>query len=212
VADLESFSSHVDRMIALIPRDGSTVDLQELFFRLTLDSATEFLFGESVNSLTAIPGSTNDFAEAFNYAQACLMQRAVLGPALFLYNNPKFDKACSVVHDYADRLVVKALSERDMKRDDTRYVFLHELVKQTADPKELRDQLLNILLAGRDTTAGLLSNMFFELARRPEIWAKLKVEVKALDGHTPTFETIRDLTYLKYCINEGEHHCDLKCD
>ena len=30
-------------------------------------------------------------------------------------------------------------------------------MKQTRDPQVLRDQALNILLAGRDTTAGLLS-------------------------------------------------------
>ena len=40
------------------------------------------------------------------------------------------------------------------------YVFLYELAKQTRDPKVLRDQLLNILVAGRDTTAGLLSFVF----------------------------------------------------
>jgi cytochrome P450 len=38
VSDLEVFESHVSKMIARIPKDGSTVDLQRLFFMLTLDS------------------------------------------------------------------------------------------------------------------------------------------------------------------------------
>jgi len=38
VGDLKTFESHISKMIARIPRDGSTVDLQELFFMLTLDS------------------------------------------------------------------------------------------------------------------------------------------------------------------------------
>jgi len=50
-----------------------------------------------------------------------------------------------------------------------RYYFLHEMVKQTTDKKKIREETTNLLLAGRDTTAGLLSNMLFELARRPEI-------------------------------------------
>jgi cytochrome P450 len=38
IGDLDIFASHVSKMIARIPQDGSIVDLQELFFMLTLDS------------------------------------------------------------------------------------------------------------------------------------------------------------------------------
>ena len=37
------------------------------------------------------------------------------------------------------------------------FVFLDALIAETKDPKVIRDQLVNILLAGRDTTACLLS-------------------------------------------------------
>ena len=67
VGDLDTFETHVQHLINAIPRDGSTVDLQPLFFRLTVDSATEFLFGESTNCLA--PGletkSLDSFAEAY---------------------------------------------------------------------------------------------------------------------------------------------------
>jgi cytochrome P450 len=51
VGDIATFEVHVKKLLARIPRDGSTVDLQDLFFELTLDSATEFLFGHSTNVL-----------------------------------------------------------------------------------------------------------------------------------------------------------------
>jgi hypothetical protein len=38
-------------MISLIPQNGETIDLMELLYRLTLDASTDYLFGESVNSL-----------------------------------------------------------------------------------------------------------------------------------------------------------------
>lgn len=38
-------------MISLLPKDGKTVDLLEWWYRFTLDASTEYLFGESVNSL-----------------------------------------------------------------------------------------------------------------------------------------------------------------
>jgi cytochrome P450 len=71
---------------------------------------------------------------------------------------------------------------------NTQYIFLNELAKETDNREELRDQILNVLLAGRDTTASLLSNMFFELARHPEIYAKLREEVSGLGGKEPTYE------------------------
>ena len=66
VADLDTFETHVGHLIDAIPRDGSTIDLQEMFFSLTMDSATEFLFGQSTNVLA--PGleakSASEFVKA----------------------------------------------------------------------------------------------------------------------------------------------------
>jgi hypothetical protein len=55
-------------MIESLPANGS-VDLQPLSFSLTMDSATAFLFGKSVDSLK--PGQAEDaarFTEAFQFA------------------------------------------------------------------------------------------------------------------------------------------------
>lgn len=38
-------------MISLLPKNGATVDALDWWFRFTLDSSTEFLFGQSVDSL-----------------------------------------------------------------------------------------------------------------------------------------------------------------
>jgi cytochrome P450 len=67
VADLDTFETHIQHFIGAIPRDGSTIDLQPLFFSLTMDSATEFLFGRSTDCLA--PGletrSASEFVKAF---------------------------------------------------------------------------------------------------------------------------------------------------
>lgn len=79
VGDLSTFENHVLHLIDAIPRDGSTIDIQDLFFRLTMDSATEFLFGESTNCLA--PGITTvsnaKFAEAFNRSQENIAHKSV---------------------------------------------------------------------------------------------------------------------------------------
>lgn len=61
---------------------------------------------------------------------------------------------------------------------------------------------MNVLLAGRDTTACLLSNLFFVLARSPVIWQKLRAEVAVLEGRPPTYNELRALKYVRYCVNE----------
>lgn len=85
---------------------------------------------------------------------------------------------------------------------DNRYVFLHQLVKETGDKLQIRSELLNILLAGRDTTASLLSNVWWQIARRPDVCAKLRAEVDQLDGIPPTFAQLKDMKYLRWVLNE----------
>ena len=208
VGDLNTFESHVGHLIQAIPRDNSTIDLQELFFRLTIDSATEFLFGESTNCLApgTAPESNAQFATAFNRSQAEIAQVSRgLGFSGFLPRR-EFRKDVKYVHDFVDSYVARRLESRksqDTKAaTDERYIFLHELVKETQDPLQIRSELLNVLLAGRDTTASLLSNTWFVLAKRPDIWAKLRAEVDVFGGELPTYEQIKGMKYLKAVLNE----------
>lgn len=230
VADLESLERHLGLFLSLIPRSGDvTVDLKTLFFRLTIDTASEFLFGTSVDSLRALKESgglgavedgaedkTSDsvFAEAMNDAQVDILQRNRLRWFYHLTSHPRARAAVQFIHAYVDRFVDEAVRRRealDLEKGTPssttggeKYVFLRELAKVTKDRRVLRDELLNILLAGRDTTASLLSNFFFVLAKRPDVWTKLKAEVAGLEGRPPTYETLKGLKYVKYCLNECE--------
>ncbi|CAG8976451.1 hypothetical protein HYALB_00008040 [Hymenoscyphus albidus] len=184
----------------------------------TTDSATEFLFGQSVGSFDAPQGSDQErFGKAFDLAQSRLGMRIRMGKLAWLYRDTNFDKACKEVHRIVDRIVLEALQntpsnnpEKPFDEEGERYVFLTELIKSTRDPQVLRDQLLNILLAGRDTTASLLSNTFHALVRHPHVFRKLKAEINTLNGKKPDYETLRDLKYLKYVLNESNARYALK--
>jgi cytochrome P450 len=60
--------------------------------------------------------------------------------------------------------------EAKLEKSDT---FIHALARFTRDRKVIRDQLVAVLLAGRDTTASTLSWVFLELGRNPQVVAKL---------------------------------------
>ncbi|KAI3403001.2 hypothetical protein KGF56_004254 [Candida oxycetoniae] len=212
---LQVLAKHIRKFQEL----GKTFDIQELFFRFTVDTSTEFLFGESVHSLydDAINMKTDpevaDFAQAFNETQKDLAVRAYLQVMYWIYNPPSFKRNTKIVHKFAKRFVNKALNltpEELNEHCKHHYTFLYELAKQTRDPQVLQDQLLNIMVAGRDTTAGLLSFCIFELARHQDVWQKLKEEIYAnfgsgddADIEKITFETLKSCTYLKWVINEA---------
>ena len=60
-----------------------------------------------------------------------------------------------------------------------------------------------MLIAGRDTTAGLLAITFVVLARRPDIWSKLGKSVEDLHGQTLTFDQLKEMRYLQFALKEG---------
>ncbi|CCU82588.1 cytochrome P450 [Blumeria hordei DH14] len=238
ISDLDMEECHVQNMMRALElcmaKDGSgnieDIDLQILFFRLTLDSATEFLFGKSVetqvhllghNTNGPIPGLDNSvrakFAFAFDGAQKTLAIRARLVNGYWLFSPPGFKDSCKVCHDFIDEYVhlalnkAKRLQANDVEKDGDakeKYLFLDALVAQTQDPLELRTQLLNILLAGRDTTASFLGWLFMLLAKDPVRYQKLRDIILAEFGtyENPidiTFARMKSCQYLQQCNNEA---------
>ncbi|GFN17139.1 hypothetical protein AtubIFM55763_002968 [Aspergillus tubingensis] len=208
VTDLRLLEELIQDLFASLPRDGSTVDLQELFFRYTIDSATEFLFGQSVGALKE-GHSEAGFAEAFHYAQMAIPMRGMLGPLGVIFCDRKAEECNRICRDFVQRFVDEAVYTAATRKEDEspetkrRYIFSHELASRTSDKQRILDELMNVLLAGRDTTASLLGNMFFVLAKNPAIWAKLRAEVETLQNRPPTYEELRGLKYVQCCVNES---------
>lgn len=208
VGDVVTFEKHVAHLISKLPKDGRTINLADYFFRLTMDSATEFLFGESTNSLSQT--SDEGFSGAFNRSQEFIAMRARFGIWANLFKEAKgAKKDQKFVHDFVDYYVNIGCSKRDQmlaekqtEYKSDRYIFIDELVSQTNDRTRIRSELLNILLAGRDTTASLLTNVFWVLSKRPDLWEKLQTEIATLDNAHPTFEQLKDLKFLRALLNE----------
>jgi cytochrome P450 len=212
VADLASFERLTQDLFSVLPRDGKTiVDLQPLFFCYTIDSATEFLFGQSAATLKT-GQSQHAFALAFHRAQKAIIVRGTLGPLNWFYRDRVADESNRICRDFARqfvedafRTVASGIEKREKAgTEPQKYVFAHELASRTTDKDRVLDELMNLLIAGRDTTASLLSNLFFVLAKNPTIWQKLRKEVATLDGCPPTYEQLRGLEYVQCCLNECE--------
>ena len=91
ISDFEIINRHADQVVVKMKGRFSqdiAVDVQDVLFRFTLDTATEFLFGRDVKSLSAelpYPSThkahtrpthpSDEFAIAFSRAQECTLPR-----------------------------------------------------------------------------------------------------------------------------------------
>ncbi|KAE8388911.1 cytochrome P450 [Aspergillus alliaceus] len=210
-----SSKKHVQHLIPLLsggtsPTGSRIVDVGPLFFRYTLDAATDYLLGQGTDSLQ---NPTILLSEAFGYVQHRLTGLSSLFN--FILSQKKFRRNLKTMDDfiqpYIDRALSLSTAELDQKisKKDT---FLDSLARFTRDSQVLRDQLVAILLAGRDTTAGTLSFCIFELSRNPAMVAKLRCEIKSHlglgpQGRKPTYNDLKDMKYLNAILNETTRLC-----
>ena len=95
ISDFEIFNRHADKVVVKMKKRlslGVAVDVQDVLFRFTLDTATEFLFGRDVESLSAelpYPSThkghsrrthpSDEFALAFDRVQENAFPRSLYG-------------------------------------------------------------------------------------------------------------------------------------
>lgn len=223
VGHVKALEPHFMALVKHIEKHGGQeFDIQPLFEALTLDASTEFLLGESVhflrdeligyNSADYAMDGKPEFNRAIKQVAEYISLRVSFFRFYFLLNSAAFRQSVRDVHKFAMNFVQKALAmspEELENKTKNSYTILYELVKVSRDPVVVRDQMLNVMLAGRSTTASLLTSIFFELSRHPEVWQKLRAEVIEHFGKgTPedlekiTFESLKRCTYLKWVINE----------
>ncbi|KAJ4303653.1 hypothetical protein N0V90_002554 [Kalmusia sp. IMI 367209] len=208
LSDIDIFEENVQVLMTKLGQ-AEEVDMMDMFFRFTLDAATHFLFGKSIGSLDQ---PQTAFADAFTNIQHVQSLIARIGPLNKFIPRTRmgFYDSLKVLDDFVNMYIEKALalspSELEEKTNhDQGYTFLHAIAAYTRDRKVLRDQLVSILLAGRDTTACTLTWAIYELSRQPQIIAKLRKEIIEQVGleRKPTYQDLKEMKYLSHIINEA---------
>ncbi|KAJ5661858.1 uncharacterized protein N7477_009474 [Penicillium maclennaniae] len=206
IVDTEIFEKHVQKLIPLLggsqsPFGSKVVDVGSLFFRYTLDAATDYLLGQGTDSLE---NPATRFAEAFRYVQQRQAELFRFGVFNFAMSRKEFRRNLKIMDQFIQPYIETVLSlstdELDQKLSK-RETFLDALARFTRDPRVLRDQLVAVLLAGRDTTAGTLSFCLFELSRNPEV-KSADVSGVGADAQKPEYTDLKEMKYLNAVINE----------
>jgi len=223
ISNLDLVERHVQTLLRVLKvgKEGwtETLDLQPLFFYFTLDTATEFLYGQSVHSQAAIAGLEKsggidgaEFSRHFGAAKHLVDKRGALGKFYWVMPMKKMNAHCREIHKVIDRLIEDRLrGKKDAlsleEKGNRKFVLLDELAKETQNPLELRNETLHTLMAGRDPTGALLGWVWYFLARHPQTFMKLREIVLAQFGKSTTsviddFAQLRRCEYLQWVMYE----------
>lgn len=195
------------------------VDMQDYFLRFTMDSFARIGFGmEDMHSISA---ETNRFAEAFDYVQSRCFNRMDYGE-WWPWIVPKDDKfkrhlayMDQVVYDCIGRARQRSQAELLAKQLHEPDLLTQTLLDMTDDegrPNDqwseevMRDTVMNFLIAGRDTTALMLSWFFYQLASHPEVEARILDEMDRVIGGAGgevTYESMKQMVYLQSALQES---------
>eukprot|EP00002_Diphylleia_rotans_P035766 TRINITY_DN7838_c0_g1_i2.p1 TRINITY_DN7838_c0_g1~~TRINITY_DN7838_c0_g1_i2.p1 ORF type:complete len:446 (-),score=88.44 TRINITY_DN7838_c0_g1_i2:238-1575(-) len=196
-----TFLHHANCLVDIIDpvADSSkVVDMQNYFFCLTLDGVGDILLGHNINSLA----EPSKFATAFDSVQAETAWRGFVHPMWHLFSKSQYNKQLGFVDKFVQEIVDRSFVDPEISN---RSDLLAEYIK--GDPKPSRDYLVdmvkNMLIAGRDTTAVLLTWFFYEVSLHPQVRDKIHEEIdRVLGDSDPTSEKLEELKYLKNVLNE----------
>jgi cytochrome P450/NADPH-cytochrome P450 reductase len=199
-----------DQLLLKWERMGSTnqIDVAADATRLTLDSIALCAFSYRFNSMYSdemhplVGSMVRLLAESGARAQRLPVQNRLMRRAQHQY-----DEDIRRMGEIADQLVA---DRRRHPLPDGEHDILDTMLEAT-DPQtgerlsdeNIRYQLVTFLIAGHETTSGLLTFTLYELLRQPDILAKAQAHVdEVLGSRAPRYEDLVKLTYLDQILKE----------
>eukprot|EP01064_Diplonema_japonicum_P017894 TRINITY_DN2633_c0_g1_i3.p1 TRINITY_DN2633_c0_g1~~TRINITY_DN2633_c0_g1_i3.p1 ORF type:complete len:488 (+),score=137.38 TRINITY_DN2633_c0_g1_i3:233-1696(+) len=192
------FDKNTKKVLALIKEQaGTSIDIQRMMFCYTFDSINEIAFGRFVASLEGDEEALK-FQNAFDSAQRVINLRFVnpfwnlqrklgLGPEKELNTHLQF------IDTILDKVLTEKLANKEVIENDL--VAMH-IQKCEADNipytrKELKDVILNNMIAGRDTTGSVATSMMYELSKSPDALARIQQEVTEHDNDVDSMQFLQ---------------------
>jgi cytochrome P450 len=155
--DIAVLESHFKEMLNQMTLSNNSVDMQDVYHRFTMNTATQYFFGISPRESGQVC-QVEEFIKSIDYVNDTVYLALVFGnhSPILLWRWWQTKKKMRVVHAFVEHHVQRVLnpSYEPYAANSGRYVFLDELSKSKSakDPILLRDQVLTSMLGGKDTT------------------------------------------------------------
>eukprot|EP00548_Thalassiothrix_antarctica_P014758 CAMPEP_0194179874 /NCGR_PEP_ID=MMETSP0154-20130528/13271_1 /TAXON_ID=1049557 /ORGANISM="Thalassiothrix antarctica, Strain L6-D1" /LENGTH=677 /DNA_ID=CAMNT_0038895405 /DNA_START=38 /DNA_END=2071 /DNA_ORIENTATION=+ len=199
------------------------VEMEERFCSVALDIIGKSIFNYDFGSVTSespvIKAVYNTLVEAEHRSMTPapywdLPLANELVPRL-----RKFNADIGLLNSVLDELIQKAKETRtvedieeleqrnyDQVKDPSLLRFMVDMKGADMDNKQLRDDLMTMLIAGHETTAAVLTWALYELVRNPECMKKAQEEVDRVLGgsdRAPTLKDVQEMEYIRLCCAES---------
>lgn len=186
-------------------QDGATLDIHEEMMHLTLAIAAKTLFDADIDTEATV------VAEAMELSLRIFKYGVLPGGWMIEYLPIPWIRRTHRARARMNDLIVRVIEDRRRSGEDRGDLLSMLMAAQDTEgdgggmtDKQLRDEVVTILMAGHETTAVAMSWTWYLLSQNPEIEAKLHAELTSvLGGRTPTAEDMPKLPYTRAVIAES---------
>lgn len=185
-----------------------SVDVPEDMTRLTLDTIGLCGFNYRFNSFYReqphpfIISMVRALNEAMNQ-----LQRLGLQDKMMILTKRQYKHDIQTMFSLVDKIIAERKAHGE---EDGKDLLAHMLTgkdPETGEPlddENIRYQIITFLIAGHETTSGLLSFAMYYLLKNPEKLQKAYEEVdRVLTEPVPTYTQVRELKYIRMILNEA---------
>ncbi|XP_023744765.2 alkane hydroxylase MAH1 [Lactuca sativa] len=183
---LESISEH-----------HTEVDLQDIFQRFTFDTMSKVLLDNDPECLS-LDFPYNPCLKAFTKGEEALIRRVVTPQSLWklqqlilrVGKESKLNSAGYTLNNFVYKCIAQNQNDYDKmingEQQEGKFKFFTALMRELKDiqidtsvhpTKFIRDVLITLMTAGKDSTASALSWFFYNVARNPTVEGKILKEI-----------------------------------
>ncbi|MFD6160745.1 cytochrome P450 [Nocardia sp. NPDC060256] len=193
-------------------REGCWVDVAEDTNKFTLEVISRTGFSYSFDSFTRADSAEHPFVAAMTRGLQFVNRNANLPPVLHKFPRRRVEQQAKDIA-FAKQLVDDVIATR-RRTDPDNIRDLLGLMLNSSDPtsgsrldeKNIRHQILTFLVAGHETSAGVLAFVLYFLADHPDAAARARTEVDERwpDRAKPDigYEDVAKLRYLRRVVDE----------
>lgn len=219
---MPSQDRHFRRLLARIPPNGETYDIQALVMDMATDVLYEVTTGDCPDCQlpTQQTAWQKQFMQAVGRVHRNVAWRGWLGPLSRFVPMWSWKKDVAIYHAYMDAIIDRKFAEiaqttkspdppagaeqQQRRRQHGGRSLLDGLLRYTDDRRQIRDAVISISF-GNDSLACCMTATLWFLARDPGVYAKLRQSVLDAVGYeAPTYQQIGGFPYLQQVTNEGK--------
>ncbi len=186
---------------------GQPIEVSEDMTRLTLDTIALCGFGYRFDSFAS--AELHPFLQAMGRVLDETMGRLTrhqwLTRARFRANR-RYDRDIAQMHALVDEVIRERRAHPVQSRDLLGLMLeaVDPVTRERLDDANIRYQVITFLIAGHETTSGLLSFVLHLLIEHPEVLARARDEVDTLlaGGRTPDYDDLARLDVIDRILKE----------